>query len=356
MESQEEYIKGRGAQFRSANPYARLHMVQEHIEGIDEPIPYSETTTQLIFDYPKTIVNKVESPDVGMRWSLNPYQGCEHGCIYCYARNTHQYWGYSAGLDFESKIIAKPNAPKLLRDWFNKKSWQPEAISLSGNTDCYQPAERKLQLTRQLLEVFLEYKNPVSIITKNQLILRDIDLLQDLAKENLTAVVISITSLNEDLRLKLEPRTASYKSRLKVIEELARKNIPVGVMAAPVIPGLNIYDVPTVLKASAGAGATFAGYTFVRLNGSVADLFKDWLFKNYPDTYNKVLHQIEGAHGGSVNDSRFKRRMKGEGQIANTVAQLFKIARNKYMPGHGFPNLDTGKFQRPHDNGQIHLF
>ncbi len=352
---EDDYIKGRGSQFRTANPYEK-HRVEdsENGDGQDEPL-IQNVKTQVFFDYPKTIVNKVKSPDVKMEWSLNAYQGCEHGCIYCYARNSHQYWGYSAGLDFESKLIVKPNAPELLRKCFDSKKWKPEVISMSGNTDCYQPLEKEYKLTRQLLEIFAEYRNPVGMITKNQLILRDLDILKELASHNLLNVAISITSLNEDLRLKLEPRTASYKNRLKVVETLASNGIHVGVMVAPIIPGLNNYDIAHVIKAASEAGASWAGYTLVRLSGSVEPLFDDWLKKNYPDSYDKVMNQIKDCHNGQLYDSAFGKRMRGEGKIAETINQLFKTARKKYMGDKPAYEFNLTAFRRP-ERGQLSLF
>jgi DNA repair photolyase len=351
----DEYLKGRGAQYRSHNPYDKLHVVQEHWEGLDEPLLDGKVPTQVFIEHPRNIVNKVNSDDVGMLYSLNPYQGCEHGCIYCYARNSHQYWGYSAGLDFESKIMVKPDAPRLLREFLDKRSWQCTPIGLSGNTDCYQPLESKYRITRQLLEVFLEYRNPVGIITKNKLILRDVDVLKQLAEKNLVHVMITVTSLNEDLRLKMEPRTAAYAQRLKVIEALAKANIPVGVMIAPIIPGLNSHEIPVVMKAAADAGAQMAGYTVVRLNGSIQELFRDWLQKNYPDRFNKVWKQIAELHAGKVNDSVFGRRMRGEGVVADSISRLFKMSKHKYMTTTKSFALNTSEFCRP-PKGQLPLF
>lgn len=351
---QTEYIKGRGSQIRTANPYAQYHTVQEHIEGLDEPW-IEEVRTQVFIEHPKKIVNKVESPDVGMEYSVNPYQGCEHGCIYCYARNSHQYWGFSAGLDFESKIVVKENAPELLDAAFADPKWQPATISLSGNTDCYQPLERKYQLTRRLLEVCLKYKNPVGIITKNQLVLRDLDILTELNRHGLVQVFVSITSLNEDIRMKLEPRTASYRNRVKVLEELSKNNIPCGVMVAPIIPGLTNYDVPKVIEAAAKAGAYTAGYTIVRLNGAIGELFTDWVHKSFPDAAEKILAQVAACHGGNLNDSRFGDRMRGDGKIAESIKQLFTLSRNKHMPHRDRYALNHTAFERP-PKGQLHLF
>lgn len=319
-----QYFRGRGAQVNPHNKFLKDDYVKEHIEGIDD-WEESDHKTTFLFENSKTIVNKVESPDVGMDYSLNPYQGCEHGCTYCYARNAHQYWGYSAGLDFERKIIVKKDAPALFKKFLEKKGWDATTISLSGNTDCYQPAERKFRLTRQLLEVALEYKQPIGMITKNSLILRDKDILQEMAKLNLCMVYLSINSLNENLRQAMEPRTTTAKQRIKVVEELSKLNIPVGVMVAPLVPGLSDHEIPSVLKAVANAGAVRAGYTIVRLNGAIGQIFEDWLKKNFPDRFDKVWHMIQNCHNGNVNDSRFGERMRGGGNIAQMIRDTFRL-------------------------------
>ena len=322
---EDEYFKGRGAQIRTGNKFLKAEYVAEHVEGLDDPL-YSAPTTQIFYENPKNIVNKVTSPDLGMMYSMNPYQGCEHGCIYCYARNSHEYWGFSAGVDFESKIIVKKNAPALLEKFILNPNWHPVPISVSGNTDCYQPLERKFEITRNLLKVFAKYRHPLGMITKNGLILRDVDLLADLAKDNLVQVYISITTLNEDLRRVMEPRTASGLKRLKTVEGLAKAGVPVGIMNAPVIPGLNHHEIPDILKAAADHGALTAGMTVVRLNGSIGKIFEDWLRKNFPDRFEKVWNQICDLHGGNVNDSQFGRRMVGQGNFAESIHQLFKIS------------------------------
>jgi len=293
------------------------------------------------------------SPDLErMPFSLNPYQGCEHGCVYCYARNTHEYWGYNAGIDFERVILFKENAPDLLEEKFNHKNWKPKPIVLSGNTDCYQPLEHRLQITRKLLQVFLKYKHPVSIITKNALILRDLDLLSELTKDNLVQVSISLTGLDETLRHKLEPRTSTYTKRLNAIEALSKKGIPVNVMMAPIIPALNSYQIMDVAKATSNAGALSLNYTMVRLNGQIGIVFKDWLLKNFPDRANKVIHQIEAMHGGQLSDSRFGTRMRGEGKIANIIHQQFKVARQLYFSNRKMPALNVDAFHQQ----QLSLF
>ncbi|MBL6446206.1 PA0069 family radical SAM protein [Fulvivirga sp. 29W222] len=348
-----EYHKGRGAQIKTSNPFLKQEYVFEHIEGIDEEMIGEKISTQIFYEHPKKVVNKVESPDVGMYYSLNPYQGCEHGCIYCYARKTHEYWGYNAGLDFETKIIVKKNAAELLERHLLQRSWKPQPIMLSGNTDCYQPIERKLRITRSLLEIFLKYRNPVGIITKNVTVLRDLDILEPLARDRLVHVVLSITSLDEKLRSVLEPRTASAKRKLRAIEELSKAGVPVTIMNAPIIPGLNHHEIPKVIKAAAEHGAMGAGYTMVRLNGHIGEVFEDWLRKNFPDRFDKVWNQIREVHGGHVNDSRFGTRMKGEGNIAEMISQLFKSSRSRYMSGRKIPPFDLTKFRK---GGNYSLF
>ena len=329
QEANDRFEKGRGAQYNPKNRFLKGQYVQEHVEGIDE-WEHEPRQTQYIYDDSKTLVNKVTSPDVGMMYSANPYQGCEHGCIYCYARNSHEYWGYSAGLDFESRIVVKRNAPALLRKFFDNKNWVPAPISLSGNTDCYQPIERKMKITRQLLEICLEYRNPVGVLSKNALVLRDIDIIQELAKLNLVRVFSSITSTDEDLRRVLEPRTASYRSRLKMIETFSKAGVPTGIMNAPLIPGLNDMHIHDVLKAASNAGARWAGYTVVRLNGAIGPIFKDWLYKAFPDRAAKVWHQICECHGGEVNDSRFGNRIVGDGKFAELIKDQFQLYCRKY--------------------------
>ncbi|UKJ05780.1 PA0069 family radical SAM protein [Solitalea lacus] len=349
-----DYFKGRGAQINTQNPYLKQEYVTEHIEGLDEPL-LENSATQLFKESAKKIVNKIESPDLPLMFSINPYQGCEHGCIYCYARNAHQYWGFSAGLDFERKIIVKHNAAELLIKNFEGKNWTPTPILLSGNTDCYQPIERKLKITRSLLKVFLKYKNPVSIITKNNLILRDMDLLTELNSFNLVHVNISITSLNEKLRQVLEPRTVTGEGRIQIIKQLTERNIPVRVMVAPIIPALNSEEIPSIIKKAAEAGASDAGYTIVRLNGSIGDLFTDWIYKNYPDRAEKVLNLIKECHGGQLNDSRYGTRMRGEGNVAESIRNLFKLSVAKYLANRQMREYSIHYFNNQH-NKQLNLF
>ncbi len=286
---------------------------------------------------------------------MNPYQGCEHGCIYCYARNTHEYWGYSAGLDFERKILFKRNAPELLEAKINSKNWEPINIMFSGNTDCYQPIEKKLGITRKMLEVLWKYKHPVSFITKNSLILRDLDLLKKMAKLNLVHVSISITSLSEETRSILEPRTATIKKRLETVKILSDNGIPVNVMMAPIIPAINNHEIFDMVKTVSELGALSAAYTIVRLNGAIGEIFTDWVRKTYPDRADKILHQIEDCHGGSLNDSRFGTRMRGEGKIAEQVSIQFRLARKKFLADKCLPRLDYSLFTNDY-NRQTSLF
>ncbi|WP_378180829.1 PA0069 family radical SAM protein [Aquimarina sp. SS2-1] len=330
---QKKFIKGRGAQEKVHNRFSAnqnelrddfLNYLQKEGESIEYKTSFIET-------FPKTIVNKVSSPDVGMMYSLNPYQGCEHGCVYCYARNSHEYWGYGAGLDFESKILVKKNAPDLLEKKLKNKNWKAFPIALSGNTDCYQPIEKKLRITRKLLETFLRYKHPVGIITKNALIQRDVDILSELAKDNLVSVFLSITSLQEETRRILEPRTASVKKRLQTLEKLNSLGIPTSVMMAPIIPSINSHEILTLSKEVSRRGAKSLGYTVVRLNGAIGQIFTKWLENTLPDRKDKILHQIMECHDGNLNDSQFGRRMKGSGNIADQIHQMFAIAKQKYF-------------------------
>lgn len=355
MDGQENnYFRGRGSQINTHNKFSRYQYVQEYKEVLDEELVENHKT-EVIYTHPKTIINKVDSDDLGMVYSMNPYQGCEHGCIYCYARNTHEYWGYSAGLDFEQKIIVKQNAIEALEKQFSSKNWKCMPIMLSGNTDCYQPLEREMEITRRILQTCLKYKHPVGIISKNALVLRDLDILKELAKDDLVHVMISITGTDESIRMKLEPRTATYKNRFKVLEGLSKNGIHCGVMVAPIIPGLNNHEIPKVIEQAANAGATCAGYTIVRLNGAIGSIFKDWLVKAFPDRAEKIWNQICDAHGGQVNDSRFGTRMRGEGQMSDSIRQLFKLSRLRYMKEDTF-EFNTSLFNYKAGDSQLSLF
>ena len=351
-------IKGRGAQINISNRFFELsHEIRDDfLEYCAKEGEVADKNKTLFLDvFPKTIVNKVTSPDVGMGYSMNMYQGCEHGCIYCYARNTHEFWGYSPGLDFERRILVKKEAPLLFEKFIKRKSWEAHPIVMSGNTDCYQPAEKRYEITRKCLEVFLKYRHPVGIITKNALILRDLDLLKALAKDNLVAVNISITSLSEDTRRVLEPRTATIKKRLETVKNLSEHGIPVNVMMAPIIPSINSHEVLALAKKVSEMGALSMGHTIVRLNGAIGEIFTDWIKKTMPDRADKVLHQIESCHGGNLNDSRIGTRMRGEGEIAKQINDMVKLAKLKYFKNKSMPKLNTSLHEQFKD-GQLKLF
>ncbi|MFT3795088.1 PA0069 family radical SAM protein [Flavobacterium sp.] len=358
MKEESPYIKGRGAQINVQNRFfaEAQEMLDDFlnycaVEG-DQP---DDNRTHFLEVFPKTIVNKVDSPDVGMEYSMNIYQGCEHGCIYCFARNSHEYWGYSAGLDFERKILVKKNAPILLEDKLKSKNWKAQTIVMSGNTDCYQPAERQFRITRQCLEVFHKYRHPVAIITKNALITRDLDLLTELAKDNLIGVSVSITSLNEKTRQLLEPRTTTIQKRLETVRILSQNGIPVNVMLAPIIPGINSHEILPLAKAVSEAGASSIAYTVVRLNGAIGEIFSDWIRKAMPDRADKVLHQIAECHGGTLNDSRWGDRMRGEGEFAQMIRSQIQLARKKFFAGKSLPALNTSLYEQ-YKGGQLSLF
>lgn len=351
-EENSTYVQGRGAQFNTKNRFLKNEQVKEQIESIDD-WEDTETPTQYLIQQVKTIVNKVESPDVGMSYSMNPYAGCEHGCIYCFARNVHEYWGYSAGLDFERKIIVKINAAQVLRKTLMHSKWEPNPIMLSGNTDCYQPAEQKFRITRSLLQVCNEFNQPVGILTKNSRILKDKDVIGEMAKKNLISVMVSVTSFNEDLRRVMEPRTATAFQRLKVLEELSTLGVHTGVMMGPMIPGLNEHEMQRIMKEAASAGAKFTAYTFIRLNGAIKFLFHDWLYKNFPDRADKVWHMIEQSHNGKVNDTRWGVRMRGEGSIAMMVNQQYKKYGKIYGMNEDRWKLNSSDFRRPGQQGKL---
>lgn len=329
--------KGQGAQNNTINRFDQY--THEADDGT-----LAKTKTQWIEVFPKSIINVVKSPDLPMEYSMNPYQGCEHGCSYCFARPTHEYWGYSAGIDFERKIMVKKNAPELLEKAFQKKSYIPKTIMLSGNTDCYQPIERELEITRQLLQLCLDYRHPVSIITKNALVLRDLDILTQMTKQNLVSVALSIPTLNESLRRVMEPRTSSSANKIKAIEILSENQIPVYVMVAPVIPGLTSDESLDILKIVANAGAKGFGYTLVRLNDTVENVFVDWLSAHFPDRKNKVLNLIRNMRGGKLGEKRYFERYNGEGNIAEMIHKTFEVGRKKYFLNSERPQLSVDNF------------
>ncbi|HET9225546.1 MAG TPA: PA0069 family radical SAM protein [Thermoanaerobaculia bacterium] len=341
--------RGRGA---SLNPLNRF----EHIE-VEMEVPGPERVeTQILRDGSRSIITRNDSPDVGFEFSLNPYRGCEHGCIYCYARPTHEYLGFSAGLDFETRIMAKPDAPELLRKELSSPRWKPKTLAMSGVTDPYQPPERNLEITRRCLKVLAEFRHPVSVITKNELVTRDIDVLSELASHNAVAVVLSITTLDPEVARKMEPRASHPRDRLKAIERLAAAGIPVGVNVAPVVPAITDHEIPKILEAAAAAGARSAGYVMLRLPGAVAGLFENWLEEHFPDRKDKVLNRVRGLRGGKLNDPRFGSRMRGEGIFADQVDAVFETARRRYgFDGRRF-EVNADAFRRPGEVVQLGLF
>jgi DNA repair photolyase len=346
VEEQEGYrrsIVGRGAAGNPKNRFERIEVEPEPGESDEESGP----ETVYLRDVSRSIIARNDSPDIGFDASINPYRGCSHGCIYCFARPTHEYLGFSAGLDFESKILVKQNAPDLLRKELSSSRWKPQVLAMSVATDCYQPVEKKLRLTRRCLKVIAEFRNPVAVVTKNHLVTRDIDLLSELARYDAAMVAISLTTLDDDLRRVMEPRTSRPARRLAAIEALARAGIPVGVMIAPIIPGLTDHEMPALLSAAAEAGASFAAYTPVRLPYAVRPLFEDWLEHHFPERKEKVLNRIRSIRGGKLNDPRFGSRMRGEGIFAEHIAQLFSISCRRAGIGEKeFPSLSTAAFRK----------
>ncbi len=336
---------GRGTSLNPANRYETLH-VERDVEDTTEP-DVGSGATQFYRDTSRTVLAENASPDVGFRFSLNPYRGCEHGCSYCYARPSHEYLGFSAGLDFERRIMVKEDAPELLRATFRSRRWQPEVVALSGNTDCYQPVERRLGITRKCVEVFREFRNPVAVITKSALVARDADLFAELATHQAAHVMCSITTLDPELARRLEPRAASPERRLGAIRALTAAGVPVGVMVAPVIPGLNDAEIPKILAAAAEAGARSAGWVLLRLAKPLDEIFTAWLAEHCPDRQARVLRRIRETRAGRISDSQFGRRMRGTGAYAEQIAALFAVATRKLGLDRPLPPLSIDAFRRP---------
>jgi len=354
----EKKYKGRGAQFNPANRFEKL-VVEDFVfdEWYDfEKYELKNIQTEYLVDNSKSVISRNDSDDLGFDYSFNPYRGCEHGCIYCYARPSHEYLGFSSGIDFETRIMVKPDAAKLLEQEFRKKNYKPDLIMFSGDTDCYQPVERKLKITRKALKVCLKYGNPVAIITKNSLLLRDMDILKEMAELKIVNVMLSITTLDRELARKMEPRTSSPEIRLKTIGYLAENNIPVGVNIAPVIPGMNDKEIPDILKAASGQGASFAGYILLRLPYSVKDIFPEWLKREYPLKASKVISSIKSVRNGKLNSSEWGVRFRGEGKIAEAIKDLFKMSCKKHDLNRRDYNLTTEHFHTTSSSRQLHLF
>ena len=346
-------MKGQGAVSNVKNRFEKTEIVPfwENDYDFDE----IKTRTEFKKVEAKTIVNQVKSIDLPFLQSLNPYQGCEHGCPYCYARPTHEYWSLNAGIDFERKILYKPNAAELLKKHFQKRNYLPSTISLSGNTDCYQPAERKFKLTRSILEICLAFKHPVSIITKNALLLRDLDLLIELRKDNLISVALSITTLNEETRRILEPRTSSVNNKLRCMKILSENNIPVFGMIAPIIPAINSHEIFSLAKQFYLSGAFGFSHAIVRLNDAVEPIFSQWARLHFPNKAEKILNQIKELHGGNLGSKVPMDRMRGSGNLAFAINQSAKIAKQNLFPNFIYPTLNTSAFIRK-QNLQLSLF
>lgn len=354
----EQKLKGRGASFNPKNRFEKLSVEDVSIDEWTDPEEsgLKNLSTEYFIDNSKTVIAKNTSYDLGFDYSFNPYRGCEHGCIYCYARPSHEYLGFSSGVDFETKIMVKTDAAKLLKAEFQKKNYKPDVVMFSGNTDCYQPIEKKLKITREALKVCLDFGNPAAVITKNALIQRDIDILKQLAEKELVTVTISVTSLDKELARKMEPRASSPEMRLKTVKALAENGIPVGVNLAPIIPGLNDKEIPSILKEASERGAGSAGYIVLRLPFAVKDLFIDWLKREFPLKAAKIISSIKSIRGGQLNSSEWGVRFRGEGEIAETIENLFKISTRKYGLNKRNYNLTRQRFNVPDRNNQLKLF
>ena len=343
-------LRGRGAAENPANRFEPIHYVAE--TEAEETHP----DTRLYKDTSRTILARNQSPDVGFEFSVNPYRGCEHGCVYCYARPYHEYLGFSAGLDFETRILVKEDAPQLLRKELLSPRWEPQTIAISGVTDAYQPAERRLGLTRACLEVLVEFGNPAAIVTKNHLVTRDADLLSELAEKDAASVNLSITTLDAKLQRTMEPRASTPSARLAAVRELSEQGIPVRVMVGPVIPGLTEHEIPSILEAATGAGAVAASYILLRLPYAVKDLFESWLERCYPDRKKRVLNRIRETRGGNLYSSEFHERMKGTGIYARQIGDLFQVTCRRLGLNRKSMALSAEAFRRPGENRQLDLF
>jgi DNA repair photolyase len=323
------------------------------VHRIDEVAGERQVATELIADASRSIIARNDSDDIPFDASLNPYRGCEHGCAYCYARPTHEYLGFSAGLDFETRLVVKHDAAELLRQELSRPRWQPQVLAMSGVTDPYQPIERQLRITRGCLQVLAEFRNPVAVITKNELVTRDTDLLGELAAHRAAGVMLSITTLDPALARAMEPRTSQPARRLRAIEQLVAGGVPCGVMIAPVIPGLNDHEIPAIIAAAAERGACSAGYIMLRLPGAVAPIFDDWLQRQLPERRGKILERIRDLRDGRLNDSRTGTRMRGEGPYAQQVEALFRGGLRRAGLSQERLGLSTAAFRR---RGQLGLF
>jgi DNA repair photolyase len=360
MDQQPPAPKGRGSHLDPPNRFGGPHHVPdpEHLAHDPDALEaLRNPRTQYLPDHAKSIVTENDSPDVGFRYSVNPYRGCLHGCPYCFARQTHEYLGLNAGLDFETKILVKHDAPALLRDFLAKDSWRPEPIALSGVTDPYQPAERQFRLARRCLEVMAEAQQPVSVITKNALVVRDLDILGGMATAGLVHVNVSVTTLDAGLARTMEPRTSTPAARLRAIRELRQAGVPVRVLVAPVIPGLNDSEMPSILAAAKEAGAQAAAFMLVRLPLTVAPVFLEWLGRTHPDSRDRIEGRIRDVRSGRLNNPAFGERMRGSGEMAGQIGDLFRLFARKYGLDGDLPPYDCTRFRPPRPtSGQLRLF
>jgi DNA repair photolyase len=351
---------GRGSHINPPNRFDRVHAERdleqvahddELLESLDRP------PTEYLPDRSQTVVSENDSPDISFRYSLNPYRGCAHGCSYCYARPTHEYLGLSAGLDFETKVFVKHDAPALLREFLGRPNWQADTIVMSGVTDCYQPAEREFRITRGCLEVLQEARQPFAIVTKNALVTRDLDILREMAAMDLVHVAVSVTTLDAELARTMEPRTSTPTARLRTIRAVADAGVPVRIMTAPIIPGLNDREIPALLKAGAEAGARASAYTLIRLPLTVKPVFLEWLERSLPNSRERIEHLVRATHGGKLNNSEFGQRMRGSGEIAEQIRRVFRVFAARYRLDGDLPEYNRSAFRPPQSaSGQMRMF
>lgn len=363
-EDPKKRLVGRGTSLNILNRFERVHVAPDFSDNEfdgEEESARRKVATEYFIDATGSVVSENNSSDLPFRYSINPYRGCAHGCSYCYARPWHEYLGLSAGLDFETKIIVKPDAPQLFRKWLARPSYVCEPVNLSGVTDPYQPAERKFRITRGCLQVAMDCRQPMYLITKNAMVTRDLELLGDLADQGLVRVVFSVTSHDQSLIRVMEPQTSSPAARLRAIEELSRRGIPVAVNVAPIIPGLNDHEVPEILRAAAGSGALAASYTVLRLDGAVKTVFLDWLQRHFPDRRDKIMDRVRALHDGNLHDRRMGKRMRGTGVWAEAIRTTFKTFSRRYGLDNRLEPVRTDLFMRPSltstaDPQQLRLF
>lgn len=351
---------GRGTPLKPPNRFDKVTVEEdwEHLEHDEDHLAsLQKVPTVYLPDSSRSVISENDSPDLGFRYSLNPYRGCSHGCAYCYARPTHEYLGLNAGIDFESKVFVKERAPELFRDWLARDKYDPDVVVMSGVTDCYQPAERDFQITRRCLEVALAARQPIGIITKNALVTRDLDILSEMAKYNIVGVGISITTLDAELARTMEPRTSTPAARLRAVTALTNAGVPAKVMTAPIVPGLNDHEIPALLEAASEAGAVAANYILLRLPYAVKPIFLDWLTRTQPLKQERVESRIKSTRDGKLSNAEFGKRMRGTGEIADQIGRTFRIFAKRYGLDRKTPPLDVTQFRPPKPtSGQMRLF